>query len=27
VNHASYQIKRQAITGLIEMLSKVVEKE
>jgi ATP phosphoribosyltransferase len=27
VNRASYQIKRQAITGLIEMLSKVVEKE
>jgi len=26
VNRASYQIKRQAITGLIEMLSKVVEK-
>src|SRR4030095_13118993 len=27
VNRASYQIKRQAVTGLIEMLSKVVEKE
>jgi ATP phosphoribosyltransferase len=27
VNRASYQIKRQAITGLIEMLSKVVEKD
>jgi ATP phosphoribosyltransferase len=27
VNRASYQIKRRAITGLIEMLSKVVEKE
>jgi ATP phosphoribosyltransferase len=27
VNRASYQIKRPAITSLIEMLEKVVEKE